>query len=148
MLCTAANTLYSMQSCILQDIRCDPGSCITNPACSVLLIGFSLQLLVLGQLKSSLALRLEVLDALAATQRLQQQPRQQRATYIKALELCSQAAGGPQAAVAATWLPRLHLAAAELDAAAVEVVAARGHAQAAGQAALRGGQPQAQVRWL
>lgn len=106
-----------------------------------------MQRLVLGQLKSGPSLRLEVLDALAATQRLQQQPRQQRATVQSALELCSSAEAlrGPHADAAAAWLPRLRLAAAELDAGAGQLDAATGRAAAAAQAAQQSGQFQAQV---
>lgn len=107
------------------------------------------QKMVLRPLKSGLALslRLEVLDSLATTQRLQQKPRQRRATIREALELCSceDALKAPHAAAAADWLPRLRLAAAELDAAAGDHDAAKGHVAAAAQAAQQSGQLQAQV---
>ena len=106
-----------------------------------------LQRMVLSPLKSGLDLRLEVLDALTETQRLQQLPRQQRATIQIALELCSGEGTSrtPHAATAAAWLPRLHLAAAELDAAVGDMLAAKGHAAAAATAAQQSGQLQAQV---
>jgi hypothetical protein len=105
--------------------------------------------MVLSPLKSGLELRLEVLDTLAAAQRLQQLPRQQRATIQIALELCGGGDGATpkphSTAAAAAWLPRLHLAAAEADAAAGDLPAAKGHAAAAVSAAQQGGQLQAQV---
>lgn len=105
--------------------------------------------MVLSPLKSGLELRLEVLDALAAAQRLQQLPRQQRATVQMALELCGADGAPPKpstaVSVAAAWLPRLHLAAAEVDAAAGDLPAAKGHAAAAATAAQQSGQLQAQV---
>jgi hypothetical protein len=102
--------------------------------------------MVLSSLRSGLALRLEVLDALATAQRLQQLPRQQRATLQIALEMCSGAGvPKPHADTAAAWLPRFHLAAAELEASAGELPAAKTHAAAALAAAQQSGQLQAQV---
>lgn len=104
--------------------------------------------MVLSPLKSGLELRLEVLDTLAAAQRLQQLPRQQRATIQIALDLFGGGDGAPpkpNTAAAAAWLPRLHLAAAEADIAAGDPLAAKGHAAAAVTAAQQSGQLQAQV---
>jgi len=104
-----------------------------------------MQLLVLSQLPSHLGLRCEVLCELGAALGLLRQPRQQRSTYARALELCVAAAGGPHGAVAGAWAPRLQLAAARLDAAEGDAATARAHAAAAAQAARQSGQQHAEV---